>query len=317
MRAPLIGRRGAVPRSLRLRLSAGSLIAAALLLFFAVPSLPLRAQELVVDGLGRSVPASPPATRVISLSPAATEVLFAVGAGSQVVAVTTYCDYPAEARTLPKVGGFSGASISVESVVSLKPDLVVLEAGMHERILGLLTKAGIRCYAADARRLEDAYRLIRDYGALTGRSSEAEAVSRRMRERIDRIKRLVSGRPTPSAFWEVWDDPLMTAGGGTFISDAIEAAGGRNVFASSREQWPTVSLEYVLAANPAWLLSGTDHGAKMNAQTLVARPGWGSLAAVREGRIALVDADSINRAGPRLADAVEALARVFHPDAFK
>ncbi len=286
------------------------------LIFFSV-SMAIGAQTTIVDGLGRSVPVAPAARRIVSLSPAVTETLFAIGAGSRVAAVTAYCNYPAEVRSVPKVGGFAGKSISIESIVALKPDLVIAEGGMHERVVALLEKAGLRCYAADARRIDDAYRLIRDFGALTGRSAEAEAAAAALRGRIDAVRAKVAGRPVPSAFWEVWDDPLMTSGGGTFITEAIAAAGGRNVFAQSREQWPTISLEYVLAADPDWLLSGTDHGAKMDARILASRPGWRNLSAVRAGRIALVDADSINRAGPRLADAVEALARIFHPDAFK
>jgi iron complex transport system substrate-binding protein len=141
-----------------------------------------------------------------------------------------------------------------------------------------------------------------------------------MRKRIEAVARRVSSKTVsgggPTAFWEVWDDPLMTAGGPTFISEAISAAGGRNVFADAKEQYPTVSVESVLARNPDWLLSGTDHGAKLNAQALSLRRGWRSLKAVKEGKIALIDADSINRAGPRLADAIEELARVFHPDLF-
>lgn len=292
-------------------------VAGAIILLLSSAATPLGAATSVVDGLGRQVTVSPAARRVVSLSPAITETLFAIGAGPQVAAVTAYCNYPEAALSVPKVGGFAGKSISIESIVALKPDLVVAEGGMHERVVELLEKAGLRCYAADARRLDDAYRLIRDLGALTGRSTEADAVASTLRNRIEAVRAKVAGRPAPSAFWEVWDDPLMTSGAGTFITEAISAAGGRNVFADSREQWPTVSFEYVLARDPDWLLSGTDHGAKMDVRVLASRPGWRNLAAVRSGRVALVDADSVNRAGPRLADAVEALARIFHPDVFK
>lgn len=270
----------------------------------------------VLDGLGRKVELREPARKVVSLSPACTEILFALGAGDAVVGVTEYCDYPAEAVSKPKVGGFSGKTISIESIVSFGPDLVIAEGGMHRRVIDLLEASGIRCYAAEAFRLADAYRVIREIGTLVGRSADAERIAYEMRSRIDKTASIVAGFPRPSVFWIVWDDPLMTAGGRTFIADAIERAGGNSLFAGASEQYPIVSLEAVIAADPDWLLSGTDHGEKMNAKSLSQRNGWRSLTAVRENRIALIHADSINRAAPRLADAVEALARVLHPRAF-
>ena len=273
----------------------------------------------LVDGLGRTVSLGRPAARIVSLSPSCTEVLFAIGAADNIVAVTSYCNYPSEALSKPKVGGFSGKSVSLESIVAFRPDLVVVEGQMHERIVAMLSQANIPCYAANALRLEDSYRIIEQLGSLTGHDATAAKVSTDMRERIGAVSRAAAERnraagSEPTAFWLVWDDPLMTAGRPTFINDAIAAAGGRNVFADAREQYPAVSFESLIARNPEWILSGTDHGARINVRSLAVRQGWRSLKAVREGRIALLDADSINRAGPRLADAIETLARIFHPE---
>jgi len=273
----------------------------------------------VVDGLGRTVSLSAPASRVVSLSPACTEVLFAIGAADRVAGVTEYCDYPAEARKKPKVGGFSGKAVSIETLVALAPDLVVVEGQMHERVIAMLENARVPCYAADAQGLADAYRIIAQLGALTGEDSGARRVGGNMRERIDSVRRKTEkAAARPLCFWIVWDDPLMTAGRRTFIDEAIEAAGGRNAFADSREQYPTVSLESVIARKPDWILSGAmQRGGRTDAASLSARPGWRILDAVREGRVGFVDADSVNRAGPRLADAVEALAKLLHPEAFR
>jgi len=268
-------------------------------------------------------PLSPPsASRIVSLSPSCTEIFFAIGAGDKVVGVTAFCDYPAEAAAKPKVGGFSGKSVSIETIVALKPDLVVMEGQMHQRLMGLLENAGVRCYAVNAVRLTDAYDIIALLGSMVGLEKNASKVVREMRSRIETVVNKttakIAGTGTrPSVFWEVWDDPLMTAGGSTFISEALEAAGGRNVFADTKEQYPAVSFESVLSRNPDWIMSGTDHGAKLNAHSLQKRQGWRSLSAVRNGKIALVDADSINRVGPRLASAIESLARVLHPDLFR
>lgn len=292
-------------------------LAASVLIAVLISAVPVFADIAVVDGLGRRVDSSVPARRVVSLSPAATEVLFAVGADAEVAAVTSYCDYPAAASSKPRIGGFSGKSVSIETIIALSPDLVVVEGGMHQVVMGLLEKASLRCYACQASTLEDAYRIIRDLGTLTGHGAEGARVASIMKSRIDGVRSRVAGLAKPSAFWEVWDDPLMTSGRNTFITEAIEAAGGRNVFSDVGEQWPAVSAEIVLEKDPDWLLSSSDRGDRMSVKNLSARPGWKNLSAVRTSRIALIDADSVNRAGPRLADAVEALARVFHPEAFR
>lgn len=272
----------------------------------------------VADGLGRTVSLPSPAARIVSLSPACTEVLFAVGAADHVVGVTAYCDYPPAAAAKPKVGGFSGKSISIETIVALGPDLVVVEGQMHERVMKLLDSARIPVYAAAAERLEDVYRIIEQLGALSGRGEDGIRAAASLRGRVEAVRARTAGAASrPTGFWIVWDEPLMTAGGATFIGEAMEAAGGRNAFADSTDQYPTVSFESVLSRDPDWLLSGTDHGAKLDTRSLALRQGWRSLRAVKEGRIALIDADSINRAGPRLADAIESLARVFHPEAFE
>ena len=109
----------------------------------------------------------------------------------------------------------------------------------------------------------------------------------------------------------------MTAGGATFISEAIAEAGGVNIFAELKEEWPMVSLEQLLTRKPDWIMSGNDHGDRLNLAAVRGRPLWASMPAVSAGRIATVEADAINRGGPRLADAVEAIARILHPDSFR
>lgn len=264
----------------------------------------------------------PAASRIVSLSPSCTEIIFAIGADDALVGVTAFCDYPPEAAKKTKVGGFSGKSVSIESIVALKPDLVLLEGQMHQRLMDLLEKAGVRCRAVNAVHLADAYGIIREIGALTGFESTAAKTADRLRARIAAVETRLKQKKRwsiqrPNAFWIVWDDPLMTVGGTTFISEAIYAAGGKNIFADLTEQYPSISFESVLTRNPDWILTGADHGENTVLQSLKNRQGWGALSAVKNGKLAAVDADSINRIGPRLASAIEALARVFHPDAFE
>ncbi len=263
-----------------------------------------------VDALGRRIVLAESARRVISLTPTATEILFAVGAERRVVGITEYCNYPPEAQSKQRVGGFSGATISVEQIVSLKPDLVLVSRDMHGKVIALLEGLGVRTFALEPGSFAEVYRDIRAVGTLTGQGAGAEAVVADMERRIAAAAQRHSGSLRPGVFWELWDDPLMTAGSGTFVSEAIALAGGRNVFDDLKERWPTVSLEQVLLRRPDWIIAGDDHGDRMNLAAVAKRSGWAGLPAVRNGRIAVIDSDIISRGGPRLADAVEALADI-------
>ena len=262
------------------------------------------------DVLGRSVALTQSARRIISLTPTATELLFAIGAGDQVVGVTEYCNFPPEAAKKTRVGGFSGATISVEQIVVLKPDLVLLSGDMHGKVIALLENLGVRTFALEPASFADVYRDIRAVGLLAGRTSRAEAVVADMERRIAAIPPWKAGEPRPGVFWELWDDPLMTAGGSTFVSEAIALAGGRNVFEDLKERWPMVNLEQLMLRKPDWIIAGDDHGETLNAAAVARRSGWSALPAVRNGRVAVVDSDIVSRGGPRLADAVEALAAI-------
>ena len=269
------------------------------------------------DALGRTVMLSGPAERVVSLTPSATEILFAVGAGDRVVGITSYCNYPPESSSKTRVGGFSGKTVSAESIVALKPDLVIISGGMHAKVQVLLEAVGIRTFAIEPLGLEDVYGDIAAIGTLTGEEARALWVVADMKGRIESVVAAVRGRTRPKVFWELWDDPLMSAGGPTFINEAISMAGGDNIFAERREQWPMVSLEQLLARKPDWILSGDDHGDKVNVAALRSRALWASIPAVAAGRIATVESDAVNRGGPRLADAVEAIARILHRERFR
>ncbi len=261
------------------------------------------------DALGRKVALDAPAARIVSLSPAATEILFAIGAGDRVVGVTEYCDYPEEAMKRPKVGGFSGATVSVERIIALKADLVLVSGEMHGRLVSLLDSVGLRSFALEPRTFAEVYADILTVGSLTGCEAGAAAVVKSMRKRIEAVMAATVGEPRPSVFWELWYDPLMSAGGPTFVTEAIAAAGGRNSFGDLSERWPLVSFEELLARDPDWILVGSGVGMGVDSSSVGHRPLWSKLRAVRQGRVANIEADLVGRGGPRLADAVEAIAR--------
>ena len=249
--------------------------------------------------------------RIVSLVPAVTEILFAIGAGDKVVGVTEYCDYPPEAKSRTSVGGFSGATVSVDQIHLLEPDLVLLSADMHERIVAILNELGIPTFTVEPRNFSQVYRTIAVIGELTGCIAGAEKVISEMKNKIEVVEECVEGMERPAVFWILSENPLMSAGAETFISEAIWLAGGRNIFAELKEQWPMVSPEQVLLRKPDWILIGDDIG--KTAAFLAANPLWQNIPAVREGRVAVIDSGLFYRYGPRLSDGVECIARILHP----
>jgi len=260
------------------------------------------------DALERSYVLKETPRRIVSLSPAITEILFAIGAGEQVVGVTQYCDYPPEAGSRTSVGGFSGATMSIEQIRILEPDLVILSADMHARIITLLDELGLRSFAVEPRNFSQVYSTIVLMGEITGHVRDAEDVVSEMKNKIARVDESIKGLSKPGVFWVLSDEPLMTAGQATFVSEAIDLGGGKNIFDDVREQWPLVSPEQVLFRKPEWILIGSD----MTGAAPLSNPLWQSIPSAREGRIAVVNADILYRYGPRLADGVDSIAKILH-----
>ena len=266
-----------------------------------------------IDALGRRYAPTELPRRIVSLNPAITEILFAIGAGDLLVGVTGHCDYPPQARELTLVGGFSGITVSVEQIRVLEPDLVFLSADMHERLVLLLDNLGITSFAVEPRSFSEVYEAIALIGELTGEASGAVAVIAEMQGKIARVEERLRDRPRQSVFWVLWDEPLMSAGRETFVSQAISLAGGENIFADIGEQWPLISPEQILLRRPDWVLMGSDMAAGGDIP-LLRNPIWQNFPAVREGRVAVVDGDLLYRFGPRLADAVIMIAEILHGD---
>ena len=274
----------------------------------------------ITDSLGRQVTLAELPERVVSLAPSLTEILFAVGAGDQVVGVTEYCNYPEEATTLEQIGGFSAKTISVEKIVALKPDLVLAAGGIHQPIIEALENVKVIVVSVDPVNMDQVFRDIEIVGRLTGHKKEAGQVVAEMKQPIEEVVAIVENIPESerlTVFWQIWDEPLMTAGPGTLPGQIIALAGGINIFAELSEDWPTVSVEEVLERNPAVIMGPDSHGDKLTPEIVGGRPGWDQIDAVRNERIYLIQGDIVSRAGPRLAEAVAAVAEALYPDLFK
>ena len=246
--------------------------------------------------------------RIISLSPGTTEIVFALGMGDKMVGVTTYCNYPPAALEVDKVG--DALNPSVEHIVSLRPTLVlgiVDQTGVAER----LTPHGINVHLMNATSLDGVMDEMATIALLTGAGEEGERIVADMRGRIATVREHAAGlneTARPTVFVEVWDEPLMSAGPGTFTHDVVTSAGGRPALDLTMP-WPNVDAEAVIVAKPqVVLLTHTNR----TIEHLRARPGWNAIPAVKEGRVYLINPDAISRPGPRIVDALEEVADRLH-----
>lgn len=245
--------------------------------------------------------------RIVSLSPAATEILFAVGAGDKVVAVDEFSDYPAEAKDLPKVGGFDGKTLSIEKILSFEPDFVYLTKGMHDFLIEQLDKYGIQYYISTGASVDDVRREITEVGTITGNAPKAkkviDSIDSAVKEANKKIEKNADGDIT--VYYEVWNSPFMSVGGNTFISDVITKAGGKNIFAEL-SNWPTVSEEAIIAENPDVILIPASSGVTVEA--VADRAGWSDVSAVKNNKVFIVDDNLYSRPSPRIGETIKQLS---------
>ncbi len=262
------------------------------------------------DDVGREVTLADPPRRIVSLSASNTEMLFALGLGDLVVAVDQYSDFPPAARDKPKVGGFSNPDL--EKIVAAEPDLVVGTDIHVKGILPELDRRGLKIAILIPKDVEGVAQGIEELGRLTGRESEADTLAERLRSRVALVESRVRGAPPIRVFFEL-SPQLHTAGPGTFVDDVIRLAGGTNIAANTGKAWPQMSQEAVLLADPEVVFLG-DHAAGESPEQVMARPGWAQTTAVKTGRVVVADPNITNRAGPRVVEGLEFVARTLHPD---
>lgn len=257
------------------------------------------AEVRIVDDSGRELRLPQPARRIVSLAPHLTELLFAAGAGSRVVGVVAYSDFPDAAKTLPQVGGYT--SVDIEAVAALKPDLVVAwKSGNRNAHLDRLTALGVPVYLNEPRSLDDVARSLEALGQLAGSDADAGAAARAFRSRLATLHQRYAGQPPVRTFYQVWDRPLMTINGEHLIGDVIRLCGGVNVFAGLGQLAPTVSVEAVLAANPeAVVASGMGEA---RPEWLDQWRRWPDLAAAATDSLFFIPPAIIQRHTPRILD---------------
>lgn len=248
--------------------------------------------------------------KIICLAPAGTEILFAIGAQNQVIAVSEFSDYPPEALEKPVIGGFDGKSISLEKILSMEPDFVYLTDGMHNFMIPQLETYGIRYYLSNASSIEAIKKEITELGEITGHTKEAADVVEKMNKAEEEARsNSTSRKNSPRVYYEVWANPYMTAGTSSFINDIITAAGGSNIFSDLTENYPLISEETIIARNPEFIFIPLTSG--LTKEQVANRIGWSQIDAVKNGRIFLIDDNVYTRSGPRVTDCIQEMSGFF------
>jgi iron complex transport system substrate-binding protein len=280
-----------------------------LLWLIAILAGPCFASRALTDEMGRKVVVPDHPHRVICLMPTVTDTVFALGAGDEVVAISDYTKYPAAALTRPSVGDLIKPSI--ETILSLHPDLVIgTQPKGPMEVTDQLERAGIPIFLVSPHGIAGIFQSIESVGMALNRTPQADALVHSLQQRVDAVKARTKGLPAPRVFMPIWYDPITTIGKNAFITEVIEAAGGRSVTDDLASEWPQISMEVVLERAPDALL--LVRGGKTTLQVLQDRPGWSSMTAIKARRAYYVD-DRINFASPVAIDALEDLAKQFHP----
>lgn len=268
-----------------------------------------------IDDLGREVRFNHPPQRIVSLDPSITEILFALGLNNEVVGVTDYCDYPEQARSTSKVGGYINPNI--EAIALLEPDLVVTTLKTNTpRLIQQLEDFGIKVFVLDPKKIEDIFENISALAKLTYRKERAKEIVGALKERLQEIKRKVAGISRPGVFLEMGKDPLISVGPGSFAHDLIEIAGGRNVASQSSSPYRRYTLEEILLADPEVIIicSMTPDDSSLAQKKWWKR--WTNMSAVRNGRIYVIEANLLTRPGPRIIEGLMEIAKAIHPEIF-
>jgi len=274
---------------------------------------------MTTDGLGREVTLNELPQRIVSLAPSNTEILYAIGAQDQLVGRDELSDFPEAAKDVTDIGSTFDA-LNTELIVSLKPDLVLAaEINTPEQVKQLEDLGLTVYYLKNPLTLEEMYGNLEIVAQLTGHKEEAAALIESLKARVAAVdEKIAPISSRPNVFYELdATDPAKpyTAGKGTFITQLIDRAGGFNI-ASDLEGYPQLSLEQVVAADPAFIILG-DARYGVTPESIAQRPGWENLSAVKNGQVLPFNDDLVSRPGPRLVDALEELAKLLRPELFQ
>jgi iron complex transport system substrate-binding protein len=296
------------------------LAAAALLSACAAPAPAVQAEISLVDGLDHTIALEAPAQKIVTLSPPLTEILYAIGAGEQIIGRDSFSDYPEAALALPDIGG-GYSEYDLETILSLEPDLVIAGSINTPELVQSLQDLGLTVYyLSNPSDLDGTLAAIQTLGQLSGRPDEAQTLVDALSARIAAVDEVLAGtNDLPSVYYELdASDPAKpyTPGPGTYYSALIARAGGQNVGDAMEAEWAQISLENLLVADPQFIILG-DANWGVTPESVQERAGWEALSAVQNGNVIPFDDDLLARFGPRQVDGLETLAKILHPDLFE
>lgn len=264
----------------------------------------------ITDDLGRVIKIPGKIERAVSLAPNLTESIFAVGAGDRLVGVTSYCNYPAEAQNIPKVG--DTISPNMETIIALKPQIVfVSTASQIETFTKTLENQNIAVYVTNPTNLDGVISNLKHFGDILGTTAQAEKLINDLQKRITNVESNVKDTNQTKVFVQISKEPLFTIGADSFLTEILERAGGVSVTKTVPTAYPKLSKETALALNPeAIILSDSEDNKEPN-EVFANSP------AVKNGRIYKVNADLLSRPAPRIVDALEQIAKDLHSEKYK
>jgi iron complex transport system substrate-binding protein len=277
----------------------------------------------LVDDANRTVTLLREPQRVVSLEPSDSQIVFGIGEGSKLVGATSYDDWPTDltsaigAGKVTVVGGTLSDSINVESVIGLSPDLVLAwgEGGEQTQTIQQLSDAGVPVLVLSSENMGQIYSDILLVGRALDANQNATNLVSEMKTVVSYVSSRVAGTSSPSVFYEVWNDPLITAGPDSFVGQLIGIAGGRNIFSNVTEQYPTVSAEAVVSLDPQVVIATAE--INMTSAQLAHQPGFQATSAAANGRFyVLAQSGQVQEPGPRLLEGLFVLASMIHPEEF-
>ena len=303
--------RGGVPVVLSSRVSLAIVMAAAAALSCAGRDAHPAPSGALRDDFGDALSLAAEPRRIVSLNPTTTELLFALGAGSRLVGRTHWDSSPDSARLVPDLG--PGLEPDVEAVLATHPDLVVLYASADDRAAATQLRAtGVATLALRINTIADFRRAVRLLGRVVHDTARAATVVDTVDRTLARVRQATTALPRPRVFWHVWDAPLITIGGGSYLNELLTIAGGDNIYGALPDASPQISMEDLVRRDPDVILTGPG-----SAATIRSAPAWQAIRAVRQGHVLVVDTALVGRPSVQLGEAAVALARLLHPGAVR
>lgn len=252
------------------------------------------------------------AKKIVSLTPAGSEILCKVDAFDAIAARTDFCNYPEILSSKPSTGGFSGDTVSIETILSFKPDFIYANKAAHSQLVEPLKKAGIPVYLSEAVTIEQICQEIQFIGLITGNYQKGLEIKNNMETFFEEMSKLTVSKEKPTVYYEVWNQPLLSIGNKTFIDQMISIAGGTNIFADISEEFPFVSEETIIARNPEIIIVPEENG--YSAEEIKNRSGWQNIDAVKNDKVFVINSDCFSRPGPRIADGTLIMYLIIHPE---